>query len=115
MTAHTPAQYLPPARGLLVVTIDTLGAGHPTGGAGDSPPASVSISQVDVGAPAVGAGVHFHGAIIALKIDFLSIFYLMTPWMYLSQYPSKVGSFVSEGREFHHFSTAILKARHWPG
>ena len=58
VTAHLPAQRLPAARGLLVVSVHAFGARHPAGGAGDSPPASVSISQVDVGAPAVGAGVH---------------------------------------------------------
>lgn len=65
MPAHTPAQYLPAARGFLVVSVDTFRAGPPAGGAGDSPPAPVSISQVDVGAPTVWAGVHFHGAILA--------------------------------------------------
>ena len=60
--AHPAAEDAPPARGLLVVTIDTLRARHPAGGAGDSAPAPVSIGQVDVGAPAVGAGVQNHSA-----------------------------------------------------
>lgn len=58
MPAHLPAQRLPATLGFRVVTVYALGAGHPTGGAGDSPPAPVSIGKVDVGAPTVGAGVH---------------------------------------------------------
>ena len=56
--AHLPAQRLPAALGFCIITINAFGARHPAGGAGDSPPATVSISQVDVGAPTVRAGVH---------------------------------------------------------
>lgn len=62
MPAHLPAQYLPPPRGFRVVPVYALRAGHPAGGTGDSAPAPVSIGQVDVGAPAVGAGVQNHSA-----------------------------------------------------
>ena len=60
MPAHTAAEDTPPARGFLVVSVYTLGARHPAGRAGDSAPAPVSIGQVDVGAPAVWAGVQDH-------------------------------------------------------
>lgn len=58
MPAHPAAKDTPAARGLGVVSVYAFGTRHPAGGAGDSTPASVSISQVDVGTAAVGAGVH---------------------------------------------------------
>lgn len=60
MPAHPAAEDTPPARGFRVVPVYAFGARHPAGGAGDSTPAPVSIGQVDVGAPAVWAGVQDH-------------------------------------------------------
>lgn len=58
VTAHLSAQRLPAALGFCIVTINTLRARHTAGGAGDSPPAPVSIRQINPGAPAVRTGVH---------------------------------------------------------
>ena len=56
--AHPAAQHLPAALSFCIITSNTRRARHPTGGAGDSPPAPVSISQVDVRTAAVRTGVH---------------------------------------------------------